>query len=136
MDVAGHLASRAALVSDSTNSGESRSIVSGVCALALHGTDGTSDAAFASASQLLVLLLLIRQMESTRTPSTLAKVSVWTIVMMGISDSWVFSAHVVLGIVSDNQSSLPLLVPGFLCLCTAIIFAPVGQIRASFTSSS
>ncbi|KAK8850346.1 hypothetical protein IAR55_004264 [Kwoniella newhampshirensis] len=81
-------------------------------------------AAFATVSQLLVLLLLVRQMESTRTPSTLSKVSLWSIVTMSISDSWIFSAHVVVGIWSDNKASLPMLVPGFLCLCTAVVFGP------------
>lgn len=85
----------------------------------------SSDAAYATASQLLVLILLVRLMEQTRTPSSLTKVSMWTIVIMGISDSWIFSAHVVVGIMSDNRTSLPMLVPGFLCLCTAVIFGPV-----------
>ena len=84
-----------------------------------------TDAAFATVSQLLVLVLLVRQMESTRTPSTLAKVSLWSIVIMGITDSWIFSAHVVVGIMSENRTSLPMLVPGFLCLCSAIVFGPV-----------
>lgn len=44
---------------------------------------------------------------------------------MGIADSWTFSAHVVLGLMSDRRTSLPMLVPGFLCLCTAIVFGPV-----------
>lgn len=44
---------------------------------------------------------------------------------MGITDSWIFSAHVVVGIMSDNRTSLPMLVPGFLCLCSAIVFGPV-----------
>ncbi|WRT70497.1 uncharacterized protein IL334_007495 [Kwoniella shivajii] len=83
-----------------------------------------SYAAFATLSQLLVLLLLVRQMERTRTPSTLAKVSLYTIIIMSITDSWVFSAHVVVGIMSDNKSSLPMLVPGFMCLCTAVVFGP------------
>lgn len=47
---------------------------------------------------------------------------------MGITDSWVFSAHVVVGIMSDNRTSLPMLVPGFLCLCSAIVFGPVGRL--------
>ncbi|KAK4685270.1 transmembrane E3 ubiquitin-protein ligase, partial [Tremellales sp. Uapishka_1] len=81
-------------------------------------------AAYATFSQLLVLILLVRQMEFTRTPSTLSKVSLWTIVMMGTADSWIFSAHVVVGIMSENKTSLPMLVPGFLCLCTAIVFGP------------
>lgn len=83
------------------------------------------DAAYATAAQLLVLVVLVRQMDFTRTPSTLAKVSLWSIVLMGITDSWLFSAHVVVGIMSENRASVPMLVPGFLCLCTAIVFGPV-----------
>jgi hypothetical protein len=64
-------------------------------------------------------------METTRTPSVLSKVSVWTVVMMGVSDSWIFSAHVVMGILSDNKTSIALLVPGFLGLCSAVVFGPV-----------
>jgi hypothetical protein len=75
-------------------------------------------------------------MEHTRTPSTLAKVSVWSIVIMGTADSWIFSAHVVVGIMSDNKTSLPMLVPGFLCLCTAIVFAPVSLIIWLWLTSS
>jgi hypothetical protein len=74
-----------------------------------------------------VLLLLVRQMESTRTPSTLNKVSLWTIGCMGMADSWLFSAHVIIGIMSDNKTSLPLLVTAFLCLMTAVVFAPVSN---------
>ncbi|WWC65490.1 uncharacterized protein I303_108108 [Kwoniella dejecticola CBS 10117] len=81
-------------------------------------------AAYATISQLIVLLLLVRQMEQTRTPSSLSKVSVYTIVIMSITDSWIFSAHVVVGIMSDNKASLPMLVPGFMCLCTAVVFGP------------
>lgn len=78
-----------------------------------------------------MLWLLVRQMESTRTPSTLAKVSLWTIVLMGISDTWIFSAHLAIGIYSDNKTSLPLLVPAFLIFCTAIVFGPVCPIAES-----
>jgi hypothetical protein len=85
----------------------------------------TLDASYATLAQLAVLLLLVRQMESTRTPSTLNKVSLWTIGCMGMADSWLFSAHVIIGIMSDNKTSLPLLVTAFLCLMTAVVFAPV-----------
>ncbi|BEJ11489.1 hypothetical protein CspHIS471_0109110 [Cutaneotrichosporon sp. HIS471] len=81
-------------------------------------------AAYATLSQLLVLFLLVGQMERTRTPSTLAKVSLWTIVLIALSDSWIFSAHLVTGVISDNRTSLPMLVPGFAALCTAIVFGP------------
>jgi hypothetical protein len=86
--------------------------------------DGT-DAAFATAALLLVLYLLVREMEITRTPSTLAQVSFWSIALMVSVDSFIFSSHVAVGTVSDNKTSLPLLVPGFLSLCTAVIFGPV-----------
>jgi hypothetical protein len=89
------------------------------------------DAAMATASQLLVLVLLVRQMESTRTPSTLAKVSLWTIAMMFIADSWIFSAHAVIGIMSDNRTSMPMLVPAFLFLCSAVVFGPVSETTAT-----
>lgn len=85
----------------------------------------TQDATFATLSQLLVLLLLVRQMERTRTPSTLAKVSLWTIVLISASDSAIFSGHIILGLFADNKTSLPLLIPGFMALCTAIVFGPV-----------
>lgn len=52
--------------------------------------------------------------------------------MMGIADSWIFSAHVVVGVMSDNRTSLPMLVPGFLCLCTAIVFGPVSLPSVKF----
>ena len=64
-------------------------------------------------------------MESTRTPSTLAKVSLGTVTIMFVADSWIFSAHAVIGIMSDNKTSLPLLVPAFLFLCSAVVFGPV-----------
>lgn len=66
-------------------------------------------------------------MESTRTPSTLAKVSLWTIAMMSIADSWIFSAHAVIGMMSENKTSLPMLVPSFLYLCSAVVFGPVSK---------
>ena len=78
---------------------------------------------------MLVLILLVRQMESTRTPSTLAKVSLGAVTIMFVADSWIFSAHAVIGIMSDNKTSLPLLVPAFLFLCSAVVFGPVSAFR-------
>ncbi|KAJ9101236.1 hypothetical protein QFC21_003455 [Naganishia friedmannii] len=63
-------------------------------------------------------------MEATRTPSGLAKISFWSIGMMVASDSWMFSAHAVVAIMSDNNVSLPMLIPAFFSLCTAMIFGP------------
>jgi hypothetical protein len=83
------------------------------------------DATYASAIQLALLLLLVRQMESTRTPTVLSGISLWTMVIFGVSDSWIFSAHVVMGLLSDNKASIALLIPGFLGFCSAVIFASV-----------
>lgn len=35
--------------------------------------------------------------------------------------------HAVVAIMSDNVTTLPLLLPSFLCLCTALVFGPVSQ---------
>ncbi|WOO79767.1 DSC E3 ubiquitin ligase complex subunit 1 [Vanrija pseudolonga] len=79
-------------------------------------------AAYATVTQLVILVLLVRQMEATRTPSTLAKVSLWSIVIILLSDAWMFSAHAAIGLVSDNKASLPMLVPGFFGFCTVFVF--------------
>ncbi|ODN80188.1 hypothetical protein L198_07845 [Cryptococcus wingfieldii CBS 7118] len=87
--------------------------------------DGVTYSAFATLTQLLLLTLLIHQMESTRTPSTLSKVSLWTIIIMSIADSYVFSIHVVLGILGEGGGGgVGMFVPGFLGLCGAVIFGP------------
>lgn len=85
----------------------------------------TPDAAYATVTQLVILVLLVRQMEATRTPSTLAKVSLWSIVIILLSDAWMFSAHAAIGLVSDNKASLPMLVPGFFGFCTVFVFGVV-----------
>lgn len=85
------------------------------------------DAAYASFFMLLTLYLLVRQMELTRTPSTLAQVSLLSAISMVSTDSFMFSAHLAVGTASDNKTSLPLLVPAFLALCTAIVFGPVSH---------
>ncbi|WVQ74741.1 hypothetical protein IAR50_004346 [Cryptococcus sp. DSM 104548] len=87
---------------------------------------GITYSAFATITQLLLLILLVRQMETTRTPSTLSKVSLWTIIIMSVADSYVFSIHVVLGILGEGggRGSPGVFVPGFLGLCVAVIFGP------------
>jgi hypothetical protein len=75
-------------------------------------------------------------MERTRTPSALAKVSVATIAMPTIMDSWLFSAHLVFGMMSDNKAGLPLLVPAFLSLLSAVVFGPVSAVRTAGQGTS
>lgn len=45
--------------------------------------------------------------------------------MMSVADSWIFSAHAVIGMMSENKTSLPMLIPAFLYLCSAVVFGPV-----------
>lgn len=83
-------------------------------------------------TQLLLLYLLVHQMELTRTPSTLSKISIWTIALMAIIDSYVFSLNVILGVVdvghggADGRGGgLGVWVGGFAAFAGAVIFGPV-----------
>lgn len=51
-----------------------------------------SDASFSAIANLIILGLFVYQMENTRTPSGLAKVSFWSVALMVGADSWLFSA--------------------------------------------
>ena len=51
-----------------------------------------SDAIYASIANLVILFLFVWEMEATRTPSGLAKISFWSIVLMVGADAWLFSA--------------------------------------------
>lgn len=51
-----------------------------------------ADAVYASVANLIILFLFVWEMEATRTPSALAKISFWSIVLMVGADAWLFSA--------------------------------------------
>lgn len=83
-------------------------------------------------TQLLLLYLLVHQMELTRTPSTLSKISIWTIALMAIIDSYVFSLNVILGVMDVGHGGpdgrgggLGVWVGGFAAFAGAVIFGPV-----------
>lgn len=69
--------------------------------------------------------LLVGQMERSRTPSQLSKVALGTIVMQVILDGWLLVAHLMVGIVIDNHSSLSLIAPGFVSGIGFLMFGPV-----------
>ncbi|KIR79484.1 ligase [Cryptococcus gattii EJB2] len=82
-------------------------------------------------TQLLLLYLLVHQMELTRTPSTLSKISIWTIALMAIIDSYVFSLNMILGVVDVGHGGpdgrgggLGVWVGGFAAFAGAVIFGP------------
>ncbi|KAL7413322.1 hypothetical protein BDY24DRAFT_441567 [Mrakia frigida] len=70
------------------------------------------------------VVLLVRQMERTRTPSQLSKVALPTIAMQIVLDGWSFAAHLLVGIVIDNESSLALIAPGFVSGIGFAMFGP------------
>lgn len=91
-----------------------------------------TDSVMIALTQLLLLYLLVHQMELTRTPSTLSKISIWTIALMAIIDSYVFSLNVILGVVdvghggADGRGGgLGVWVGGFAAFAGAVIFGPV-----------
>lgn len=91
-----------------------------------------TDSVMIALTQLLLLYLLVHQMELTRTPSTLSKISIWTIALMAIIDSYVFSLNVILGVVDVGHGGpdgrgggLGVWVGGFAAFAGAVIFGPV-----------
>ena len=52
--------------------------------------------------------------------------------MLGVADSWIFSAQLMLGLMAENHASLPLLVPSFFSLVSAVVFAPVRETLLPF----
>lgn len=91
-----------------------------------------TDSVLTALTQLLLLYLLVNQMELTRTPSTLSKVSIWTIALMAVIDSYVFSLNVILGVMNvghggsdGNGGGMGVWVGGFAAFGGAVIFGPV-----------
>jgi hypothetical protein len=50
------------------------------------------DAAYAAIANLIILFCFVWEMEATRTPSALAKISFWSMILMVGADAWLFSA--------------------------------------------
>ncbi|KEI37928.1 uncharacterized protein L969DRAFT_95778 [Mixia osmundae IAM 14324] len=79
-------------------------------------------AAFVGLVAVIQTYLLIHQMESTSTPTSVAKVAYGTITMQVGMDVYFFIAHLTLGVVTDNDASLALIVPAFLACCSGLLF--------------
>ncbi|KAF8604550.1 hypothetical protein BDV93DRAFT_491761 [Ceratobasidium sp. AG-I] len=109
-------------------------ILSPDCAVALNFKDATGMQAavfwhkatlysfVASACYFIILKLLVRQMEMSRTPAAVAKVSRWTFASQAIADAYSFVGHVTVGIVSESRSSLSIIAPGFLAATLFLVF--------------
>lgn len=97
--------------------------------------------AIMAAVGLLQTFLVVRQMESTSTPSSIARVSYWTISLQGGMDSYSFVTHcahsslpighatfanlsslVTLGTVVDHRAAYALLLPAFFSALSGLLF--------------
>ncbi|KAG8854026.1 hypothetical protein FRB96_007889 [Tulasnella sp. 330] len=82
----------------------------------------SSYAGFASLLYLGMLTLLVRQMESTRTPAGISGVSRWPFVFQSIMDSFSATSHAMFGVLTQNRASMSMLAPGFLACILALMF--------------
>jgi hypothetical protein len=74
----------------------------------------------AAITYLVMLVLLSRQMQRSRTPSGLSRISFWTFFVQATVDSLSFAGHTVFALVADGKPSLSLIAPAFLA---CVLFA-------------
>ncbi|KAJ7606163.1 hypothetical protein DFH06DRAFT_1251770 [Mycena polygramma] len=89
-----------------------------------HETDGvslrslfrklTTYAGTTAVTYLIMLVLLSRQMQRSRTPSGISRLSFWTFFVQSTVDSLSFAGHTVFALVADGKPSLSLIAPAFL----------------------
>ncbi|KAH9464864.1 hypothetical protein Pst134EB_004371 [Puccinia striiformis f. sp. tritici] len=83
----------------------------------------TSYAATAALVLGLQCWLLVWQMDSRQSPSSLSRISYFTLVSQIIMDAWTFSSHLTLAVVTtNNNSTQTLLIPAFFACLNAILF--------------
>ncbi|TGZ84878.1 hypothetical protein EX30DRAFT_325736 [Ascodesmis nigricans] len=75
----------------------------------------------AAAVTAVQLALMIRQLEKSSTPSTIARVSIWTIIMLGIQDGYWFFVFMTVAIYLEG-CFLPLVTASFFYLILLTIF--------------
>ncbi|KAF6761571.1 hypothetical protein DFP72DRAFT_1041797 [Ephemerocybe angulata] len=93
----------------------------------------TTYAGFSGLAYLIILILFSRQVERSRTPSGVSRVSKWTSLSQATMDSVSFAGHITFAILAEGRPSLSLIAPAFLaCMLfvqEAQFFALVNQIQ-------
>ncbi|KIM83157.1 hypothetical protein PILCRDRAFT_819938 [Piloderma croceum F 1598] len=74
----------------------------------------TTDAGLSTTIYLLLLILLSRQTDLSRTPAGISRVSRWSFLTQSIVDSVSFAGHITFAILADGRPSLSLVGPAFL----------------------
>ncbi|KAJ7091331.1 hypothetical protein B0H15DRAFT_930088 [Mycena belliarum] len=84
----------------------------------------TTYAGTTAVAYLAMLILLSRQMQRSRTPSGISRISFWTFLVQSTVDSLSFAGHTVFALVADGKPSLSLIAPAFLA---CVLFANESQ---------
>ncbi|KAJ7449681.1 hypothetical protein FB451DRAFT_1287670 [Mycena latifolia] len=84
----------------------------------------TTYAGTTAIAYLVMLILLSRQMQRSRTPSGISRISFWTFLVQSTVDSLSFAGHTVFALVADGKPSLSLIAPAFLA---CVLFANESQ---------
>lgn len=83
-----------------------------------------TDAGLATISYLILLALLSRQMNSSRTPAGISRVSRWSFLTQSLVDAVSFAGHITFAILADGRPSLSLVAPAFLA-CVLFVYEAV-----------
>ncbi|KAK0199252.1 hypothetical protein DFS33DRAFT_1262349 [Desarmillaria ectypa] len=81
----------------------------------------TTYAGSATVIYFILLFVLARQMERSRTPSGISRVSRWTFFTQSTIDSVSFAGHITFAIIAEGRPSLSLTAPAFLA-CTMFVY--------------
>ncbi|KAJ6581462.1 hypothetical protein B0H19DRAFT_1217673 [Mycena capillaripes] len=84
----------------------------------------TTYAGTTAITYLVMLILLSRQMQRSRTPSGISRLSFWTFLVQATVDALSFAGHTVFALVADGKPSLSLIAPAFLA---CVLFANESQ---------
>ncbi|KAJ7504432.1 hypothetical protein B0H11DRAFT_516924 [Mycena galericulata] len=84
----------------------------------------TTYAGTTAVAYFIMLTLLSRQMQRSRTPSGISRISFWTFLVQCIVDALSFAGHTVFALVADGKPSLSLIAPAFLA---CVLFAYEAQ---------
>lgn len=82
------------------------------------------DAGTAAVAYFLLVILFSRQMERSRTPAGISRVSRWTFVSQAVVDSVSFAGYITFAILAEGRPSLSLIAPAFLA-CMMFIYEAV-----------
>ena|ERR1700722_10485202 len=85
---------------------------------------GRLDASTAAIVYLILNVLLSRQMERSRTPAGIYRISRWSFLAQAVVDCVSFAGHITFAILAEGRPSLSLVAPAFLA-CLLFVYEVV-----------